>query len=125
VTLIELLCVLVIIGILMSLMLPAVARAFRLARNKVDEVEAPQIAFLLQERTQRYCFQQPRFWFTNKVDLAEKCNYPPKCREWVESARTEFVPFSYLTAETQIVLRVRIRAVDYAFTQRALTKTPD
>ncbi len=128
VTLVELLCVICILTILASLLLPAVARAYGRAKAFAEEFEAPDIALMLRNETRNYCAANPQFQFTSKTDLADKCHLYPKCRNWIEAGATDFVPFSYLTPTNQIVLEVHLgprhRTV-YSFTRGDLSIRPE
>src|ERR1017187_1662898 len=58
-TMIELLCVIAIIAILASLLLPAIARVYNRIKGAADEMEAPQIAEMLLRETRAYCGAHP------------------------------------------------------------------
>ena len=55
------LCVICILAILASLVLPAVARAYGRARGFAEEFEAPEIASMLCHETRNYCAANPTF----------------------------------------------------------------
>jgi prepilin-type N-terminal cleavage/methylation domain-containing protein len=95
-SLMELLCVMTIIAILSSLLLPAVFRAYARIKGQVELIEAPEIAHMLKQETRNYCAANPKYQFDCKVDLVGKCVLAPKCRNWVQASATEFVPFSYV-----------------------------
>ena len=128
VTLIELLCVMCILVILASLLLPAVIRAYGRARGFAEEFEAEEVAALLLKESRDYCAANAQFQFTSKADFADKCHLWPKCRSWIEARATQFVPFNYLTPTNQLVLQVylgpRHRTV-YSFTSGDLSIRPE
>jgi prepilin-type N-terminal cleavage/methylation domain-containing protein len=104
VTLIELLCVCTIIVILSSLLLPAVFRAFARVNGFAQEMDAGTIFNMLLKETQNYCVANPQYQFSSKGDFADKCGLAPKCRDWVQSSATEFVPFTFLDPTNMVVL---------------------
>jgi prepilin-type N-terminal cleavage/methylation domain-containing protein len=126
VTLVELLCVMSILAILASLLLPAVARAYGRARGFAEEFEAPEVASMLCHSTRNYCTANPQFQFTSKTDLADKCRLASKCRGWIEAGATEFIPFNYLTPTDQLVLQVHFGPTHlYSFTRGDLSTWPE
>ncbi len=123
-TLIELLCVIAIIGILLSMLMPALFRAYHRVKDMADEEEAPRIAYQLRKEVRGYCVANPQYRFDNKSDLLDKCRLSSKCRDWVQQSDTEFVSFDYTAPTNAIVLSVHIgrkHATDYAFTKGDLS----
>lgn len=104
VTLIELLCVCLIITILASLLLPAVSRAYRRAKAMQEEFDAPVVSEQLLRQTWGYCGAHRVYSFANKDELAEKCGVPSKCRSWIRASQTEFVPFTSVDPTNLLVL---------------------
>ena len=126
-TLIELICVIAIIAILLSMLLPALSRAYRRVKDMADETEAPQIAHMIETESRNYCAGHPQFQFAGKSDFADKCALAPKCRDWIQASATEFVPFGSLDPTNKIVLSVHLgrkNATLYAFTISDLSVRP-
>ena len=124
---IELLCVMAIIGILAALLLPAVMNAYLRIKGAADEFEAPTIAGLLEHECRDYCAANPAYRFDSKLDFVQKVRCAPKCQNWVEASRTVFVPFTSLDPTNLVVLSVfigpRYRTV-YNFTKADLSIRP-
>jgi type II secretory pathway pseudopilin PulG len=121
------LCVLAIIAILATLLLPGISRAYERAKGMAEEMEAPQIADLLVEETQSYCAANPQYNFSSKSEFAGKCRLAPKCLGWVQASTSEFVSFNYLDPTNKIVLAVHIgrnHATLYAFSKGELSTRP-
>jgi prepilin-type N-terminal cleavage/methylation domain-containing protein len=127
ITLIELLCVMVIITILASMLLPTAARAYNRARALAEEVEGEEIIHLLLTKTRGYCAGHPKYRFDSKADFVEKCGLAPKPRAWIQASSTEFLPFSHLDPTNQIVLVFHVgrnRATRYEFDVGELSTRP-
>jgi prepilin-type N-terminal cleavage/methylation domain-containing protein len=124
VTLIELLCVMAIISILASLLLPAVLRAYIRTREFDEEMEGPGIIEMIRNESRGYCVAHPTFSFSSKDDFAKKCVFAPKPDLWLQGSRSDFVAFSYLDPTNKIVLSLhygRKQSSYYAFTRGELS----
>jgi type II secretory pathway pseudopilin PulG len=101
---IELLCVMAIIGIMASLLLPAVSRAYHWAKGMTEELEASDVTYLLVKETRHYCTANPKYTFGSKSELTAKCNLSLKCQTWVQAVSTDFVAYNYLSPSNEVVL---------------------
>jgi prepilin-type N-terminal cleavage/methylation domain-containing protein len=104
VTLIELLCVCLIITILASLLLPAVFRAYRRAKAMQEEFDAPVVFGELLRQTWGYCGAHRVYSFQTRDDLVDKCDLPSKCRSWMRASQTEFIPFTSVDPTNLVVV---------------------
>ena len=127
VSLIEMLCVMTIITILASLLVPTVMRVFARVRAWAEETEAPEIQNLLEHEIRGYCAVNTNYQFASKTDLADRCGLAPKAKDWVKASTTDFVPFGALDDTNKLVLAVHLgrnHATVYSFTKGDLTITP-
>ena len=125
VTLIELLCVIAIIAILVSLLLPAIFKVYGRVKGMAEEQEAPVVAHILQKESVGYCTAHSQFHFDSKRDFQDKCRFAPKCMDWLGDSTTQFVAFDDATVTNQIVLTVHIgwnHRVTYSFTKQDLSE---
>ena len=123
-SLVELLCVMVIIAILASLLVPAVMRAYSKARGMAEEWEAGEILDSLRHETRQYCTVHPRFEFASKDDFLGKCGFAPKPQDWIRKRATEFAPFGFQDDTNKVVLTFHVgrrQATVYYFTMGELS----
>ncbi len=107
-SLIELLCVCVIISILMSLLLPTLFRAYNRVKGVSEDWDAKPVIEMLLRGSRSYCAANPHYYFVSRSDFADKCRLAPKPRDWLQAAATEFVPFGYLDSTNKIVLTFHV-----------------
>ena len=126
-TMIELICVMAIIAILASLLLPAVSRAYSRSKGWAEEMDAPAVEEQLLQGARRYCVGNPKYQFEDKTDFADKCGLAPKARIWIEKPTTEFIPFNYQSATNLTVLSVHLgrdNRIRYSFSKGQLSTYP-
>ncbi len=127
VTLLELLCVMAIIAILASMLLPTYLRAYSKVRGMTQEWSAEEILPLLSPQTRTYCVTHPQYAFGTATELADKCGLTPQPRQWVLASTTAFVPFGFQTDTNTVVLTFHIgprHATVYSLTKGELTIQP-
>jgi prepilin-type N-terminal cleavage/methylation domain-containing protein len=126
-SLIELLCVIAIILILVSMLLPVVFRTFKRVREFAEECDAGDVQNWIEHQSRGYCAGNPRYSFDDKLDFANKVPLNPKCWDWIQKKNTEFVPFTYMTSTNVTVLTFHYgknQASVMALSKGDLTITP-
>jgi prepilin-type N-terminal cleavage/methylation domain-containing protein len=127
-TMIELLCVIAIIAILASLLLPAAFRAYSRAKAMGELWEASDVERMLLHESRSYCAASRTYSFSDKYDFADKCRLAPKCRDWLQKPSTVFVAFDNLTSTNETVLTVHLgsgkQMAVYTFSKGELTIRP-
>ena len=97
-------------------------------KGMAEEQEAPTIADLLATATRNYCSGVSNYQFASKTELADKCGFVPKCRDWVLAKRTDFIPFGHQDPTNKVVLFLRYgrnNARCYDFTKGQLSIRPE
>jgi hypothetical protein len=106
------------------MLLPAVMRAYLRAKEFDEDMQGPTVMEMIRNSSRAYCVGHPKFQFSDKTDFAQKCVFPPKASQWVQSSKSEFVPFSYMDPTNKTVLTFhygRKQAQYYAFTRGELS----
>ena len=111
VTLIELLCVMGIIGILMSLMAPAAFKALKKARQLSGEVEGPAFQAEIQRKYTPYRLANPNHPTLDRDAFIQACGLSAKASSWLRSPEVRFVPFSGVAPATTIVIEQRLQVI--------------
>lgn len=104
VTLIELLCVAVIIGILMSLIAPAAFKALKKARQLSGEIESPAFQEEIQRKYTPYRLAHPNHPLLDRDAFIAACGLSAKAAAWLRSSEVQFVPFSSASPATTAVI---------------------
>ena len=123
-SMIELLCVIAVIGIMASLLLPDVSRAYHWAKGMTEELEASDVTYLLVKETRHYCTANPKYSFASKSEPTDKCNLSLKCQTCVQAVSTDFVAFNYLSPSNEVVRVFHIgrnQALTYFFNKADLS----
>jgi prepilin-type N-terminal cleavage/methylation domain-containing protein len=128
VTLIELLCVMVIISILVSLMMPSMMKAYRRAKAFGEEADSDEVFRMIRVSAVTYCTRTTNFQFATKAEFADKCNLGPKPRDWIGDSRTQFVPFGYKDITNKTVVTFHYgnqNRESFAYTKGDLSIRPE
>jgi prepilin-type N-terminal cleavage/methylation domain-containing protein len=111
VTLIELLCVMGIIGILMSMMAPAAFKALKKARQLAGEIEAPAFQDEIQRKYTPYRLANPQHPALDRNAFIAACVLSPKAAAWLRGSDVQFFPFSGASAPTTLVIEQRLKVI--------------
>lgn len=128
VTLIELLCVLAIIGILLALMGGPFGRALGKARSMKRDLELMTHVERLEQAVRRYTGANPRYVFSSLDDLLVRCAPGGSTERYLKENRAQFEPFSFVDPDTKLVLVIPAasRRIQDAWIEKGqLTKVPE
>lgn len=129
-SLIELLCVMAIIGILVGLMLGPVGRAFRKARGFKAEMEAPTHVVRLTDGMRRFAAAHATWSCPDLEALLTFAKPGGPTERWLKGAQVTLVPFRHDTPPETLVLTLEVpgggsdKVVRYSFTKGELTIAP-
>ena len=125
-SLIELLCVIAIIAILASMLLPVIFRTFSRVKAQAELWDASNVEAMLLHETRNYCAANRTYLFSDKSDFAQKCGLAPKCLDWIQKPSTVFVPFDNLSPTNLTVLTVYLGSgkltATYSFSKGTLSE---
>ena len=111
VTLIELLCVMGIIGILMSMMAPAALKALKKARQVSGEIEAPVFQEEIQRKYTPYRLANPQHPMLDRNEFIAACGLSSKAAAWLKSSEVQFFAFSGASAPSTVVIKQRLKVI--------------
>ncbi|MFM7804625.1 MAG: type II secretion system protein [Verrucomicrobiota bacterium] len=111
VTLIELLCVMAIIGILMSMIAPVAFKALKKARQLSGEIEGPAFQEEIQRKYTPYRLSNPGHPVLDRDGFIRACGLSSKAAAWLKSREVRFTPFSGSTPATTAVIEQRMAVI--------------
>jgi prepilin-type N-terminal cleavage/methylation domain-containing protein len=129
-SLIELLCVMAIIGILVGLMLGPIGRAFRKARGFKAEMETPAHMERLTDGMRRFAAAHAAWSCPDLEALLLFAKPGGPTERWIKGARPTLVPFRHDTPPETLVLTLEVpgggsgKFVRYSFSKGDLTIAP-
>lgn len=106
-SLIELLCVLGIIGILLSLLLPAVFGAFKKAKKTLFGVQEPAYVERIQAKYTPYRLAHPTHPVLDRDAFIREVGLEDPVARWLRSAAVTYHPFSGASAPDFVVIEHR------------------
>ncbi|MEN9601246.1 MAG: hypothetical protein RLZZ313_166 [Verrucomicrobiota bacterium] len=111
VTLIELLCVMGIIGVLMTMMAPAALKALKKARQLSGEIEAPAFQEEIQRKYTPYRLANPQHPTLDRNGFIAACGLSFKATAWLKSSEVRFFDFSAASAPSTVVIEQRLKVI--------------
>lgn len=107
VSLIELLCVMAIIGVLASLLLGSVGRAYRKAKNFAGEWNGAVHVDELRIKLAAYVGREPNHPLLTLEMLMQRVPLSYKCRDFLRSKEVTWHPFASTDPADKVVLLVK------------------
>ena len=108
-SLIELLCVIGIIGILLSLLLPVVFGAFSKAKKTLFGVQEPSFIDRIQEGYTPYRLANPSHPVLDRDTFIRELHLDERVARWLRSGNVTYFPFSGASNAEFVVLQHRVR----------------
>jgi prepilin-type N-terminal cleavage/methylation domain-containing protein len=105
-TLIELLLVIGIIGILASLLLGAVNKAFVSSQNKIWRVQAPEFPDYIQEHLSKYYQSHATYAFLSADDLYRQGTFDDRIINFLRCPHVQYFPFSMSDGTNKVIFQL-------------------
>jgi len=105
-TLIEMLCVIAIIGILAAMLLGAVNRAYGSARNKMWKVQAPAFYDYIEEHLSKYYQSHPNYPLLSARDLYGNAVFDDRIMDFLRCPHVQYFPFAMSDAANKVVFQI-------------------
>ncbi len=105
-TLLELLCVIAIIGILAAMLLGSVNKAFMSAQNKMWRVQARDFYDYIQEHLSKYYQSQTNYPVLTAADLYQKGAFDDRIMNFLRCPHVQYIPFSMSDKTNKVVFQI-------------------
>ena len=107
-TLLELLCVIAIIGILASLLLGSVNKAFMSSQNKIWRAQAQDSEFrdYVQEHLAKYYQANPTYPLLTARDLYQKNVFNDRIMNFLRCPHVQYIPFSMSDPTNKVIFQI-------------------
>jgi len=130
-TLVELLCVMAIIGILVGLLLSPVGRVLSRARGFKAEMESPAHVERLTDGMRRFASSHPRWECPDLKSFLAMAQPGGPTERWLKAHLIRFSPCQHDSPPEQVILTIDVptstqkSVTRYSLTQRELTTRPE
>jgi prepilin-type N-terminal cleavage/methylation domain-containing protein len=105
-TLIEMLCVIAIIGILAAMLLGAVSKAYGSARNKMWRIQGGSFSDYVQEHLAKYYQAQTNYPVLSAADLYQKGAFDDRIMDFLRCPHVQYIPFSMSDPTNKVIFQI-------------------